>query len=87
QVVASPGHTPGSLSYYKQDKKILFTGDALSGVSGLRLPPRVGCADYREALRSVEKLAKLDFELCLFGHGDPLTSKASKKVKKLLQDA
>ena len=85
QVVASPGHTPGSLSYYKQDKKILFKGDALSGVSGLRLPPRLGCADYREALKSVGKLAKLDFELCLFGHGDPLAGEASSMVKKLVQ--
>jgi glyoxylase-like metal-dependent hydrolase (beta-lactamase superfamily II) len=85
QVVGSPGHTPGSLSYYQQDKKILFTGDALSGVSGLRLPPMLGCADYRKALRSVEKFTELDFELCLFGHGDPLTSNASSMVKKLVQ--
>lgn len=87
KVVASPGHSPGSLSYYQQEKKILFTGDALSGMSGLRLPPRLGCADYREALRSVERLAELDFETCLFGHGDPLTSETSSMVKKLLKDA
>ncbi|KPJ61791.1 MAG: hypothetical protein AMJ42_00870 [Deltaproteobacteria bacterium DG_8] len=84
QVIASPGHSPGSLSYYQKERKILFTGDALSGVSGLRLPPRLGCADYPEALRSVERLAVLDFEICLFGHGDPITSEASSMVKKLL---
>ena len=84
QVIASPGHSPGSLSYYQQEKKILFTGDALSGVSGLRLPPRLGCADYPGALRSVKRLAELDFETCLFGHGDPVTSEASSMVGKLL---
>jgi len=85
QVVASPGHSPGSLSYYQKDKKILFTGDALSNMSGeLRLPPRMGCADYHEALKSVEGIADLDFETCLFGHGDPLKSEASSMVKKLL---
>jgi len=88
QVVASPGHSPGSLSYYQKDKKLLFTGDALSNMSGeLRLPPRMGCADYGEALKSVEGIADLDFETCLFGHGDPIRSEASSRMKKLLQDA
>lgn len=85
QVIASPGHSPGSLSYYQKDKKVLFTGDALSGISGLRFPPRMGCVNYRKALRSVERLAELDCEICLFGHGDPLTSEACSKVKNLLQ--
>ena len=88
QVVASPGHSPGSLSYYQKDKKLLFTGDALSNMSGeLRLPPRMGCEDYHEALKSGEGLAELDFETCLFGHGDPLKSGASSMVSNLLQDA
>ena len=87
QVVASPGHSPGSLSYYQKDKKLLFTGDALSNMSGLKIPPRMGCADYHEALKSVKGLAELDFETCLFGHGDPLKSDASSMVRKLLQDA
>ena len=73
---------------YQKDKKLLFPGDALSNMSGeLRLPPRMGCADYSEALKSVEGFAELDFETCLFGHGDPIRSEASSRVKKLLQDA
>ena len=34
----------------------------------------------------VKKLAELDFDLCLFGHGHPLTSKASLVVKKFVKD-
>ena len=83
-VVATPGHSPGSLSYYQKERGILFTGDALSGVPELRLPPRPGCADYSSALRSVERLSELDFEYCFFGHGNPLTGKASEKVRALL---
>lgn len=86
QVIASPGHSPGSMSYYLKDRSILFTGDALSGVPELRLPPRLGCADYPEALKSVKKFTELDFELCLFGHGNPLTNKASLMVKRLSHD-
>jgi glyoxylase-like metal-dependent hydrolase (beta-lactamase superfamily II) len=83
RVIASPGHSPGSLSYYLPTRKILFTGDALSGVPGLKLPPRPGCADYREALRTVQKLATLDFETCLFGHGAPLMHGASQAVQRI----
>ena len=83
RVIATPGHSPGSLSYYLPTRKILFTGDALSGVPGLKLPPRPGCADYREALRTVQKLATLDFETCLFGHGAPLMHEASQAVQRI----
>jgi len=84
RVIASPGHSPGSLSYYHPARGILFTGDALSGVPVLKLPPRLGCADYHEALATVNKLAELDFELCLFGHGDPLLAGGSSAVRKLI---
>jgi len=87
QVIASPGHSPGSLSYYQHERKLLFTGDALSGAPQLQLPPRLGCADYREALTSVGKLAELDVAICLFGHGSPLKTEASNRMKQLLKGA
>ena len=85
EVVASPGHSPGSLSFYQREKKILFTGDALSGVPELKLPPRLGCADYRAALDSVQKLAELDSDVCLFGHGTPVKKAASSRIRELLK--
>ena len=87
EVISSPGHSPGSLSFYLGEKRILFTGDALSGVPQLKLPPRLGCADYREALASVQKIAQLDFDMCLFGHGAPLKEDASQAVRRLLKTA
>ena len=85
QVIASPGHSPGSLSYYQRERRMLFTGDALSGAPQLQLPPRLGCADYRAALTSVGKLAELDVAICLFGHGSPLKTGASQGMKQLLK--
>lgn len=87
RVIASPGHSPGSLSYYQAERKLLFTGDALSGVPRFRLPPRLGCADYPVALTSVGRLADLGVELCLFGHGSPVKGGASKRMRELLQAA
>ena len=83
-VIATPGHSPGSLSYYLPDKRILFTGDALSGEPEAKLPPRAGCADYQQALASVKKLAALPLEICCFGHGRPVTRGADALLKKLL---
>jgi glyoxylase-like metal-dependent hydrolase (beta-lactamase superfamily II) len=61
QVIATPGHSLGSVSYLLPGKSILFTGDALTGAPEPRLPPRSGCADYPQALDSVKKLAGLKF--------------------------
>lgn len=83
RVISSPGHSPGSLSFYQGERRIIFTGDALSGVPQLKLPQRFGCADYREALASVQRIAELDFDICLFGHGAPLKKEGSQAVRRL----
>ena len=83
-IIATPGHSPGSLSYFHKGKKLLFTGDALSSAPYLRLPPRAGCSSYAQALGSVKALAEFDFEVCLFGHGRPLTENARTEVQALL---
>jgi glyoxylase-like metal-dependent hydrolase (beta-lactamase superfamily II) len=87
QVIATPGHSPGSMSYLLPEKGILFTGDALSGEPEPRLPPRPGCSNYRQALGSAKKLSMLKFQLCCFGHGKPVTSGADGVIKKLIADA
>jgi glyoxylase-like metal-dependent hydrolase (beta-lactamase superfamily II) len=82
-VIATPGHSPGSLSFYHEDKKLLFVGDALSGAGGFHLPQRAGCASYADALRSVEKLTNLDFDICLPGHGAPVLGNARQQMARL----
>ena len=85
QALATPGHSLGSFSFYVPDKKIMFTGDALTGVPTLRLPPRAGCADYEQAVASVKKIARLPFDICCFGHGEPLHGNADILIRKLLK--
>ena len=85
QVIATPGHSPGGLSFYLPQKGVLFCGDALSRVPSLRLPPKSGCSNYTEALESVKKIAALTFETCCFGHGDPITRGADVLVKALVE--
>lgn len=83
-IIETPGHSPGSLSFLHSDKKLLFTGDALSGTPQPKLPPRAGCSSFSDALDSAKKLAEIDFDACLFGHGDPLIDNAAAQVRSLL---
>jgi glyoxylase-like metal-dependent hydrolase (beta-lactamase superfamily II) len=82
-IIATPGHSPGSLSYYLPGKKAIFTGDALTGMPIPGLPLRAGCSDYAAALRSVQRIAGLEPEVCLFGHGEPVIGNASSILKEL----
>jgi glyoxylase-like metal-dependent hydrolase (beta-lactamase superfamily II) len=86
-IIATPGHSPGSLSYYLPKKKAIFTGDALTGMPTPGLPLRAGCSDYVQALSSVRRLAGLEPEVCLFGHGDPVIGNAPPILKQLADRA
>ena len=58
-IIPTPGHSPGSLSFYFPALKAVFTGDALTGTPAPGLPLRAGCSDYARSLRSVQSLARL----------------------------
>jgi len=81
-VIHNPGHTPGSISLYSVDKKILFVGDELRYMDGkIQGPPEQFTPDMDLAIKMMEKLTKIDYDIMLSGHGEPLKPKASIKVK------
>jgi glyoxylase-like metal-dependent hydrolase (beta-lactamase superfamily II) len=80
EVLHTPGHTPGSISLYSRARGVLFTGDAIGNCLGLRLPSPMATHDAEEAKRSVRRLAELDYEIALPGHGQPIVSRASEKI-------
>lgn len=72
EVVALPGHTPGQIGLLRAG--ILLAGDALvGGPDGAHLPRAAYNQDHREALRTLRRVAALDLQLVLPGHGQPLT--------------
>lgn len=83
-VVHTPGHTPGSISLYDRGRKLIFVGDAITNRGGkLQGSIRQFTVDIPEADRSVEKISMLDFEYLLSGHGEPVKSGGTQKVKEL----
>lgn len=89
RVIHAPGHTEGSICLYKSGSGgVLFAGDVVRTDKGgnLKVSPKAMTLDMTEALKSVRKIAELDFDILLPGHGGLLLDDASKKVKKLLEN-
>ena len=84
QIVATPGHTPGSISVFDPVAGVFVAGDALRTVSGFPTAPGAQFTDdMDEALRSIAKVGGLTFETLLVGHGEPILTGASAAVAEL----
>jgi glyoxylase-like metal-dependent hydrolase (beta-lactamase superfamily II) len=81
EVVHLPGHTPGNTGLYSRAGGLMFCGDALINVLGLRLSPRMVNHDHAQAKDSARKLAGFEYEILLPGHGNPVIGRASEKVR------
>ncbi len=82
RVLRTPGHTPGSLCYYLEDEKALFTGDTLfhKGVGRTDF----AYADKEQLKKSLKKLFRLPLDTVVYpGHGDVTTLR---EEKEFLQD-
>jgi glyoxylase-like metal-dependent hydrolase (beta-lactamase superfamily II) len=76
-VIGLPGHTRGSIGFFLPERGVCFSGDALvtlNLLTGRRGPQLLGGAfmeDSRQALASLDRLAGLQADTLLPGHGDP----------------
>jgi glyoxylase-like metal-dependent hydrolase (beta-lactamase superfamily II) len=78
-VLETPGHTSGSISLYKVGTA-LFSGDALlTNGKGLFQEPRM--VNEELGRESIRRMATLQFEYLLPGHGAPVEGNASEKLK------
>jgi hydroxyacylglutathione hydrolase len=70
EVIGTPGHSPGSLSFYWTDRKALFTGDVIFNQSIGRTDLPGGSGKLLK--ESIQRMAKLDVDYLLSGHGGPV---------------
>jgi hydroxyacylglutathione hydrolase len=70
EVIVTPGHSPGSICLYWPGRKALFTGDLIfqQGIGRTDLPG----GDGNQLKESIRKIAALDVEYLLPGHGSPV---------------
>lgn len=83
--IHTPGHTPGHVSLFRDEDKVLIAGDAFVTVKQEYLykvitqeqeisgPPRYFTTDWVAARESVERLAELKPKVAVTGHGLPMT--------------
>ncbi len=81
RVVATPGHTPGHISFWQPVRRVLFCGDVIAASLGMRLPSPSWTVDMDENRRSIQRLAELDAAIVCFGHGLPLTLDAARMMR------
>ena len=79
--IATPGHTPGSMSFYNENNGIIIVGDAMQTACGLAVAgdkrfffpfPALATWNKELAVDSAIKLSKLKINALAAGHGDLL---------------
>lgn len=78
EVLFTPGHSPGHVSYWRESDRTLVCGDVMWGHNtilmrgGPREPVHFVSPDYKLNRESAKRLADLRPELVCFGHGPPM---------------
>lgn len=77
RIIGTPGHTPGHISVYDSETGLLIAGDALITADAQILGPNpTFTADLETANESVMRLAALEVDTVLVGHGEPIETGA-----------
>lgn len=86
RVIETPGHTPGHVSIYLPDEKLLIAGDAL-GLYGDRLdkPQPEVTMDQETAIDSIDALSALEIDRVLCYHGGP-TGQGSARLEEIVAE-
>ena len=75
-----PGHSGGQLAFlWENNGGVLFAAEAASNAFGL--VPAFAYEDFEEMMRSLAKIAALDFDTACFCHGQTIVHGASAKFK------
>jgi glyoxylase-like metal-dependent hydrolase (beta-lactamase superfamily II) len=88
RVIPTPGHTPGHISLYLEESKILIAGDALTAEGGhLNGPNPSATLDMRTAIQSTQRLADLDIATIICYHGGVVSADANGQVRRIVREA
>ncbi len=84
--VHAPGHTPGQTMYWQPERRILFCGDVILHVLGLRLPPASSTVAPRRNLRAIARMVALEPRIVCFGHGRPLITETLSTLRRFARE-
>ena len=86
-VLEIPGAVTGEITLYQSSHGTLIIGDALINLEayGFTFLPAKYCLDQKQMRRSLRKLTSLPVEQILFAHGTPIVTRASERLRALLE--
>ena len=92
QVIHTPGHTPGHISLYDKEHRILIGGDILFNsilnIDGPFIPPSAVTKDWETSIISARRLLNLKFEKLLLAHqSNPILEYAQQMIEKAVSVA
>jgi len=92
QVIHTPGHTPGHISLYDRERRILIGGDVLFNsilnTDGLFVPPSTVTKDWETSIVSARRLLNLKVEKLLLAHqSTPILENAQRMIEKAVSVA
>ncbi len=85
QVLLTPGHTPTNISVYVPGDGVVFCGDCLIN----RYLPNLDCcgpAEWREWLRSIDRIEELEPSAIVCGHGPVATGGEVARLIETMRD-
>ncbi|MDB5324865.1 MAG: Zn-dependent hydrolase, glyoxylase [Phycisphaerales bacterium] len=83
EVIETPGHTEGHVSYYHLPTGTLFAGDALAVIAQrIRFMARPVTEDLEKARRSMQKCMDREIHFVCPGHREPLMTNAEAEVQR-----
>jgi glyoxylase-like metal-dependent hydrolase (beta-lactamase superfamily II) len=86
QVLHTPGHSPGHLSFYSPEREVLISGDAIATWPRFEAGWPAFTLNRKQHGASIRRLAALEPKVVGVGHGDPITTNAAGRVYCLVED-
>jgi glyoxylase-like metal-dependent hydrolase (beta-lactamase superfamily II) len=85
-VLWTPGHSPGHISLYEPQRKVLVSGDHILPdiTPNIALHPQSGPNPLSDYLSSLDAIKQLEVSLVLPGHGQPFTG-AKQRIGQLIR--
>ncbi len=84
EAILLSGHSEGNMGLYGKPKGLMFSSDTIRVMGDRLMPPHPRFTeDPKSAIGAIKRLSMLDFGVMLPGHGKPIMSSASDKVREL----
>jgi glyoxylase-like metal-dependent hydrolase (beta-lactamase superfamily II) len=83
RVLHTPGHTPGHLSFWWPERRVLLAGDAIATYPELAAGWPAFNLNEKQHRASLARMAELDAQVVAVGHGEPITRGAAERVRSL----